>query len=218
MSGRLVTFEGGEGSGKSTQVARLAERLRSLGLDPLVTREPGGTPVAEGIRRLLLDPDHRPEPMAEAFLIEAARADLFGRVIAPALAEDRVVLCDRHADSTLAYQGYGRGLDLDVLRAWNAAATQGRTPDLTLLFDLDPAQGIARRAAAGASNRIDREPLDFHRRVREGFLAIAHAAPDRVVVLDGSLPADTIESRCWSVITKRIRAGQGFVDWPPTRF
>jgi dTMP kinase len=215
MPGRLVTFEGGEGSGKSTQVARLAARLERLGLDPLVTREPGGTPLGERIRDLLLDPERRPEPLAEAFLIEAARAELFGSVIAPALAEDRVVMCDRHADSTLAYQGYGRGLDLDLLRAWNAAATQGRTADLTLLFDLDPSQGVARRAAAGASNRIDREPLDFHRRVREGFLAIARAAPERIVVVDASLPADTLESRCWSVIAERLRVGQPVVDQPP---
>jgi len=217
MPGRFVTFEGGEGSGKSTQLALLKARLDRLGLDPVVTREPGGTPVAEGIRDLLLDPERRPEPMAEAFLIEAARADLFAHRIAPALAADRIVLCDRHVDSTLAYQGYGRGLDLDLLRAWSTAATQGRIPDLTLLFDIDPAQGIARRAAAGASNRIDREPLDFHRRVREGFLAIARGAPDRVVVLDASMASDTIESRCWSVIEERLRVGQGLIDRPPSR-
>jgi len=112
MAGRFITFEGGEGSGKSTQLGLLKARLQRLGLEPLVTREPGGTPVAEGIRELLLDPKRRPDPMAEALLMEAARADLFAHVIAPALAADGLVLCDRHIDSTLAYQGYGRGLDL----------------------------------------------------------------------------------------------------------
>ncbi|HET9328217.1 MAG TPA: dTMP kinase [Candidatus Eisenbacteria bacterium] len=205
MAGQFITFEGGEGSGKSTQLVRIAARLRARGIEPVITREPGGTPLAEAVRALLLDRQEPLEPVAEAGLIEAARADLFARVIAPALAAGGTVLCDRHADSTLAYQGYGRGLDLELLRSWNAAATRGRAPDITLLFDIDPTHGIQRRAAAGASNRIDREPLDFHRRVREGFLEIARGAPERFVILDASLPADTIESRCWSMIEERLR-------------
>jgi len=206
MPGLFVTFEGGDGSGKSTQLARVAARLSPLGLEPVVTREPGGTPLAEGIRELLLDPARRPDARAEAFLIEAARADLMAGVIAPALAAGRVVLCDRHADSTLAYQGYGRGLDLAQLRAWNEAATAGRIPDLTLLFDLDPASAMARRStAAGTPNRIDREPLEFHARVRLGFLELARAAPGRFVVLDAAGDPEEIESRVWAALEPRLR-------------
>jgi dTMP kinase len=205
MSGLFVTFEGGDGSGKSTQLARIAARLERAGIAPVVTREPGGTPLAEGIRKLLLNPAGRPDALTEAFLIEAARTDLMAQVISPALAAGHVILCDRHADSTLAYQGYGRGLDLDALRAWNEAATGGRVPDLTLFFDLDPGIGLARREAArGESNRIDREPLEFHARVRQGFLEIARSAPERVMVLDAALDPDEIEARAWSVVAERL--------------
>ena len=206
MSGLFVTFEGGDGSGKSTQLARVAARASSLGLEPVVTREPGGTPLAEGIRDLLLDPELRPDALTEAFLIEAARADLFARVTAGALAAGRVVLCDRHVDSTLAYQGYGRGLELDLLRAWNATATGERNPDLTLLFDIDPAAGIARRAAVGRPNRIDREPLEFHARVRQGFLELARLEPERIVVLDAARDPSEVERQVWAVLEPRFEA------------
>ena len=188
-SALFVTFEGGEGSGKSTQIARLAERLRALGREPRITREPGGTPLAEAIRALLLDPGFDPSAVSEALLMEAARADLVGTVIRPELAQGRVVLCDRYGDSTLAYQGAGRGLDLAMLSSWNAAATGGLTPDLTLLFDVDPALGWTRRSgAAGVTNRLDREPRQFHERVRRQYLALAAAEPRRWVVIDGTLP------------------------------
>jgi dTMP kinase len=219
MAGRFITFEGGEGSGKSTQLGLLKARLQRLGLEPLVTREPGGTPVAEGIRELLLDPKRRPDPMAEALLMEAARADLFAHVIAPALAADGLVLCDRHIDSTLAYQGYGRGLDLDLLRALNAAATQGRTPDLTLLFDLGAETGGARRAAArGHTNRIDREPLEFHDRVRQGFLELARAEPRRFVTIDAGREIQDVELQVWAAFESRIIGPrQASAPTPPAR-
>ncbi|MGH7732096.1 MAG: dTMP kinase [Candidatus Eiseniibacteriota bacterium] len=205
MPGLFVTFEGGEGSGKSTQIARLAGRLRARGIEPVITREPGGTPLAEGIRELLLDSGRSPGPLAEAFLMEAARADLVERVIRPALAEGRVVLCDRYDDSTLAYQGAGRGLDPAMLRGWNRAATGGLTPDLTLLFDLDPAQGLERRAgAAGSPNRLDREPPEFHARVRAGYLALARAEPGRFLVLDASLPPEALEQQAWEGVARRL--------------
>jgi len=205
LPGLFVTFEGGEGTGKSTQVARLAERLRARGIEPVITREPGGTPLAEGIRELLLDAGRAPGALAEAFLMEAARADLVDRVIRPALAEGRVVLCDRYDDSTLAYQGAGRGIDPATLRGWNRAATGGLTPDLTLLFDLDPAQGLERRAhAAGEPNRLDREPREFHARVRAGYLALARAEPARFLVLDASLPPETLEARVWEGVMPRL--------------
>ena len=204
-SGLFVTFEGGEGTGKSTQIARLAARLRARGLEPVITREPGGTPLAEGIRALLLDAASSPGPLAEAFLMEAARAELVAGVIRPALAAGRVVLCDRFDDSTLAYQGAGRGLDLELLRGWNRAATGGLVPGLTLLFDLDPAAGLARRAgAAGSPNRLDREPPDFHARVRARYLELALAEPARFVVLDASLPAANLESRVWEAVEPRL--------------
>src|SRR5262245_39323360 len=125
MPGLFVTLEGGEGTGKSTQLERLAARMRARGIVPLVTREPGGTPLAEGIRSLLLDPGRQPNPLSEVFLLEASRAELVARVIRPALLEGRVVLCDRYDDSTLAYQGAGRGLELDLLARLNRAATGG---------------------------------------------------------------------------------------------
>ena len=205
MSGLLVTFEGGEGSGKSTQLERLAARLRAQGLEPVMTREPGGTPFAERVRGLLLDSPDPPGPLAEALLMVAARADLVRRVLEPALRSGRVVLCDRYADSTLAYQGAGRGLDPTLLSAMNRAATGGLTPDLTLLFDLDPAIGMARRErATGPTNRLDREPLEFHQRVRGFYLELAAREADRFVVVDAAEPPDQVAARVWSALEERL--------------
>lgn len=217
MTGRFVTFEGGEGSGKSTQIERLAARLRARGVEPLVTREPGGTPLAEAVRALLLDPgsasstglDPRPGALSEVFLLEAARADLVAKVIRPALAGGRVVFCDRYGDSTLAYQGGGRGLDAAALEAWNLAATGGLRPDLTLLFDLDAGQGLRRRAGAGDANRLDREPEAFHARVRARYHELAAREPDRFVILDASQPADTVELAAWRALESRLGAAGG---------
>lgn len=205
MPGLFVTLEGGEGSGKSTQVTRLVARLRASGLDPLVTREPGGTPLAERIRELLLDPVHAPGPLTEALLMEASRAELVGLVIRPALTAGRVVLCDRYGDSTLAYQGAGRGLDRAMLTAWNRAATGGLVPDVTLLFDVTPELGLKRRAdAAGTANRLDLESEDFHRRVRERYLELAQAEPARFVVLDAAQSPDALEAQVWATIAARL--------------
>lgn len=205
MPGLFVSFEGGEGSGKSTQVARLAARLRSLGHDPLVTREPGGTPVGEGIRALLLDHERRPSALTEALLMVASRAQLAATVIRPALEAGRIVLCDRYGDSTLAYQGGGRGLDGAMLADWNRAATGGLVPVLTLLFDVPSAIGLDRRhAAASAINRLDKEPAEFHDRVRRRYLELAAAEPERWVVLDGSVSTDELEARVWEVVGPRL--------------
>jgi dTMP kinase len=174
-------------------------------VEPVITREPGGTPLAEGIRDLLLDAGQPPLALAEAFLMEAARAEVVAGVIRPALAAGRVVLCDRYDDSTLAYQGAGRGLDGAMLREWNRAATGGLTPGLTLLFDLDPAAGLVRRAgAAGAPNRLDREPPDFHARVRARYLELAAAEPKRFVVLDASLPPEALAAQVWEAVGPRL--------------
>ncbi len=206
MPGLFVTLEGGEGSGKSTQVTRLVARLEKSGLDPLVTREPGGTPLAERIRELLLDPALAPGPLTEALLMEASRAELVSTVIRPALAAGRVVLCDRYGDSTLAYQGAGRGLDADLLAGWNRAATGGLVPDLTLLFDVPPELGLQRRAAApGTANRLDLESEAFHRRVRERYLELARREPQRFVVLDAALSPDTLEAQVWATLAPRLQ-------------
>jgi dTMP kinase len=202
-TGLFITFEGGEGSGKSTQLARIAARLRGRGIEPVLTREPGGTPLAEEIRTRLLEGKDL-APQVEADMIIEARADLFEKVIGPELGAGRVVLCDRHVDSTLAYQGYGRGLAIEDLRQLNARATRQRAPDLTLLFDLDVRTGLTRRAAAGKGNRIDREPPEFHERVRRGFLELARHEPQRIVVIDAAADADEVESRAWRVLEPAI--------------
>ncbi len=207
MPGLFVTFEGGEGSGKTTVLRRLEARLRARGLDPLVTREPGGTPLAEGVRALLLAEAFAPGALAEALLMEAARADLVATLIRPALAAGRVVLCDRYADSTLAYQGGGRGLDGAMLAEWNRVATGGLVPDLTLLFDLPPELGLSRRAgAAGETNRLDREDLAFHTRVHHAYHALAAAAPARWLTLDARETPEVIEARAWEALEPRLTA------------
>lgn len=183
MSGLFVTFEGGEGAGKSTQIALLAEALRADGYVVLCTREPGGDPVAEAIREVLLRPGTPVCHRTETLLFVAARAQVVDRVIRPALRSGAVVLCDRFADSTVVYQGHARGLPLEDVRRLNVFATEGLAPDLTVLLDLDPAVGLARQASR---NRMEAEDLQFHRRVREGFLAEASLDPARYRVLDAS--------------------------------
>lgn len=210
MPGLFVTFEGGEGSGKSTQVARLAARLRAMGLDPLLTREPGGTPVGEGIRALLLDHERRPNAMTEALLMVAARAQLSATVLRPALDAGRLVLCDRFGDSTLAYQGGGRGIDHALLLQLNRAATGGLAPALTLLFDVPVPVGLERRhGSAGATNRLDREPAEFHERVRARYLELAAAEPERWRVIDGTVGEVEIEARVWEAVAPRLSPARG---------
>ncbi|MCC7361802.1 MAG: dTMP kinase [Anaerolineales bacterium] len=181
-----MTFEGPDGSGKSTQIKRLYERLQTQGYDAYLTREPGGTAISEEIRGLLHDLNHREmAPRAEILLYSAARAQLVQQVIRPHLAAGGIVLCDRYYDSTLAYQGYGHGLDLDTLRRITEFATEGLRPDLTLLLDLDAAAGLARRQTGGVEwNRLDDYALAFHQRVRAGYLALAAAEPQRWVTFD----------------------------------
>ena len=193
--GFFIVLEGPEGSGKSTLVGPLAERMRAGGADPVVIREPGGTWAAEIARQALLDPEHPVGPVAELFFYLAARADLVQTVIRPALAAGRVVLSDRFALSTEAYQMAGRGLDPAMVRAANHAATQGLSADLTLILDLPPELGQARQIAAGKrQDRLDRESADFHRRVVDYYLAING---DGVRHLDGRLPPDRLLQAAW---------------------
>ena len=202
MNGLFITFEGVEGSGKSTQIDRLAERLREKGYTVDVTREPGGTPTAEAIRALVLDPAHSALlPRAELMLYEAARAQHMEERILPRLNDGAVVLCDRFTDSTAAYQGAGRGLAPETIDTLNRVATADRQPDLTILIDLSAEVGLA-RATRAATDRIESESLAFHERVREGFLAIAKANPERVTVVDGNGTEEAIAEAIAAIVER----------------
>lgn len=195
--GFFITLEGPEGSGKSTQILFLASALRRAGYRVVQTREPGGTTLAEAIRRLLLrsSPREPIAPQTEALLIFAARSQHVARLIRPKLEQGAIVLCDRFSDSTLAYQGFGRGLNRAWLKAANDAATDGITPDLTLLLDLPVEVGLARRrTAVGKPNRLDRESERFHRLVRRGFLTLAKQSPRRMRVVDANRSARDIRA------------------------
>jgi dTMP kinase len=205
-SGLLITFEGVEGSGKTTQLRRLATLLRQDGYRVVETREPGGTATAERIREVLLGkPAKLPvtEPMTaacEALLILAARSQHVTHVIEPALQAGSIVICDRFSDSTFAYQGYGRGLELDMLREMNRLATGGLEPDLTLLLEVPVASGlIRRRKFALEQNRLDHETHEFHEKVRRGFQALAAREPDRIKKIDGLPHPETVAVEVSSV-------------------
>lgn len=198
--GVLVTFEGGEGSGKSTHLRVVARVLREAGVACRELREPGGTAVGEAVRAVLLDPEHAGlDERAELLLYEAARAQLVAELIEPALEAGEVVMCDRYYDSTTAYQGHGRGLPLEHIAELNALATSGLTPDLTLLFDVDPVQGLERATRHG-SDRLESEDLAFHERVRAGFLEIARIEPERVRVVDAGMPLDAVSARAVEIV------------------
>ena len=204
-TGSFITFEGPEGSGKSTQVARLAARLESQAIPVTVTREPGGTPAGERIRAVLLDPDiDSLRPETEALLFSAARTELVATVVRPALDAGRVVLCDRYADATLAYQGYGRGVPLPWLRQLNRTATSGVSPDLTVLLDLPVEEGLDRRRNDGDWNRIDAADLVFHQRVRDGYLELASMEPERWCVVPAGGTADEVAKRIAAVAMRLI--------------
>jgi dTMP kinase len=212
----FVTFEGPEGAGKSTAVQFIASKLTSLGNHVVTTREPGGGPLGKRIREMLLE-EGDVSVETELLLFLADRANHVQTIVMPALANGSIVLCDRHADSTIVYQGYGRGLDLDFLRAGNCFATKGLIPDLTLLFDLDPKIGLARLNIVEKNlfeedekrrdvNRLDREPLEFHTKVRNGFLAIAREEPDRFVILDAQKPPEELAQDALDAILMRQKS------------
>jgi len=198
----FITLEGGEGVGKTTQQALLAERLQREGYACVSTREPGGTALGEALRELLLHGDPL-TPLAELLLYAADRAEHVNKVIAPALAVGQVVICDRFTDSTLAYQGYGRGLNLEQIRQLNHLATGGLQPQLTLWLDLAPEVGLAR---SRLGDKLEQEHLEFHRRVYRGFQALAAAEPQRIVRIDAGGSPLEVAARIWSVVKPRLLA------------
>jgi dTMP kinase len=206
--GFFVTLEGPEGSGKSTQAHRLAGRLTAAGYHCTLTREPGGTLLGEEVRKIILH-ELSPVPAADAFLFNAARAQLVAEVIEPALARGDVVICDRFADSTLAYQGYGAGQSIEALRALADYAAGDIVPDLTILIDLPVEDGLRRKRDSAEINRFESTfDLAFHRRVRDGFLALAAAEPDRFVVLDGLLSPEQTEVAVADALRPRLAKKQ----------
>jgi dTMP kinase len=204
--GRFITFEGGEGAGKSTQIALLAERLRGAGRALVTTREPGGSPGAEALRALLLTGDaDRWSPVSETLLMYAARRDHIERVIAPALARGEWVLCDRFADSTRAYQGGAGGAPAALIEALETQVLGDTRPDLTLILDLPVEAGLARaHGRAGAEMRFEAKGEAFHQRLRQAFLAIAEQEPDRCVVIDAAGSVDAVASAIWQAVEARL--------------
>ena len=196
----FITFEGGEGSGKSTQARVLHRRLLTIGISALLTHEPGGTPLGKEIRRWLKG-EGESDPQTELLLFNASRAQLVAEVIRPALKSGTAVICDRFFHSTIAYQGYGRGLALDLIEAANNIATQGLEPDLIVLLDLPVEQGLSRKKLG---DRFEREEIAFHQRVRQGYLEMAKKDPRRWLVIDGSLPKKEIGRLIWERVEQLL--------------
>ena len=206
----FITFEGPEGSGKSTQIQRVGSWFREQGRECVVTKEPGGTPIGDRVRAILLDSASAGmDAWAEVLLYSASRRQHVVEKIRPALERGELVLCDRYTDATIAYQGYGRLIALDRLEMLNAWATEGVIPDLTLLYDIDEETGLARAHKRNATMEVDEgrfeaEDLRFHRRVREGYLAMAVAEPKRFVVIDGRGTIDEVFARTLEVVRQRV--------------
>ena len=203
--GRFITFEGGEGAGKSTQLARLCETLHGRGLEVVGTREPGGSSGAEAIRELLVRGEPgRWDAITETLLHFAARRDHYTQTIEPALARGAWVVCDRFADSTMAYQAYGLGVDKSFIAELYGQVLGSFAPDLTIILDLPVEQGLVRAAARGGVDRYERMDRNFHQRLRDGFLAIAAAEPERCAVIDGAQDADRVQDAVLALIDDRL--------------
>jgi dTMP kinase len=209
VRGRFITFEGIEGSGKSSQISLLTDHLRSEHQAVTLTREPGGTPIGDQVRKILLDPGNKAlDPSAELLLYAASRAQHLQEVIRPALESGDIVLCDRFSDATSAYQGYGRGLDLTMIHALDRLVTAGLRPDLTILLDVEAVVGLAR--ARGRNNqqgleaeaRFENEALAFHERVRQGYLTLAREAPDRIKIVDAAQPPLRVQEKIREIVDR----------------
>ena len=215
MTGTFITFEGIEGSGKSTQIALLANYLTARGIRNVLTREPGGTLIGDQVRKILLDPANRSlDPTAELLLYAASRAQHLHEIILPALANGMTVLCDRFSDATLAYQGYGRRLDIEMILFLDRIVTTGMRPDLTILFDIEAGMGIER--ARGRNNsfgleaeaRFENEELVFHDRVRQGYLKLVAQEPDRIRIVDASGTSEAVQEQVRKIVDERLRIGK----------
>ena len=204
----FITLEGPEGSGKSSQIAPLVEFLSRLGKEIVPTREPGGTQISDQVRAILTRLENTSmHPRTEILLFLAARAQLVEEVIRPALRAGKIVICDRYADSTLAYQGYGHGTDLDQLHNLLKFATGGMKPDLTFLLDLDVEKGLNRKRSGGDEwNRLDAYALAFHQRVRRGYLELAQAEPQRWMIIDADRPPEIVQDCLRQAVLKRLPA------------
>jgi len=196
--GLFITFEGLDGSGKTTQIEAFIKRLDDIGMAYQLFREPGGTVIGEKIRQILLDKEHTAMlPITELLLYSASRYQLTMNSIIPALEKSQVVICDRFYDSTTAYQGYGRGIDLNLIKQLNQAATASLVPDLTFILDID-LDVRQRRLGKKVLDRLEQETIEFHKRVRDGFMQMAHAEPERIILIDGNRSTDDIASEIWS--------------------
>ncbi|WP_379164070.1 dTMP kinase [Paenibacillus sp. sgz5001063] len=207
QEGFFITLEGGDGSGKTTVLGRVAAYLQNHSMPYLITREPGGIEIAEKIRSIILDPAHTAmDARTEALLYAASRSQHLAEVVEPALKEGLTVLCDRFVDSSLVYQGYARGLGIEEVRKINQFATSGRTPDLTFYLDVDPEVGLSRIAANEERevNRLDLESLAFHQKVREGYRQVIMSDPERIVVLDANRPIHMVEQDIVRILKERI--------------
>ncbi len=209
--GYFITFEGVEGCGKTTQIRLLSEQLMANGFVATLTREPGGCPIADKIRTILLDAENRAmSPMAELMLYAAARAQHVNEIINPALKNGNIVLCDRFCDATIAYQSFGRGINRTIIDELNAHACQGVSPDLTILIDCDPGIGLARARSRIESSsgpreeRFELEELAFHQRVRDGYFSLADSKPERFIVIDGTGTIETISAGISAQVLTRI--------------
>ena len=204
----FITFEGGEGAGKSTAIKRIVEKLTSEGYKIVLTREPGGTPIAAEIRNVILNKKNTAmDPRTEALLYAASRRQHLVEKVIPALKEGKLVLCDRFLDSSLAYQGGARGIGIDTVYNMNLFATEGMLPDLTILFDIKPEEGLARIAANSQRevNRLDVEKLTFHNKVRDSFHELAKKFPERFVIVDASKTPDEVFADAYKAIEDRLK-------------
>jgi dTMP kinase len=214
MRGAFISFEGIEGSGKTTQIALLADSLSARGRSVQLTREPGGTPIGDQVRKILLDPANAAlDPKAELLLYAAGRAQHLAELIMPALKAGTIVLCDRFSDATLAYQGYGRGLDPDLIGDLDRIVTAGMRPDLTILLDIDAAAGLARARGRNTRNgleaeaRFENELLSFHERVRRGYLELAQREPGRIRVVDAAQRQESIHLEVRKIVDGMLSTG-----------
>lgn len=206
--GLFVTVEGTDGCGKTTQIRNIIDHLSSLGCRVILTREPGGTRISENIRSIILDPTFTEmHSITELMLYSAARAQLVEQVIKPSIAKSETVICDRYIDSFYAYQGYGRGLDMDMLKKITSLAIDDMIPDITIFLDLDPEIGLRRRMNAANGDRIENEQIEFHRRVYDGYKQLARENPDRIKIIDASRSVEEV----WQDVRRQLDMALGFV-------